>query len=290
MKKLRCGRLLRLIVAALLASLLLAAAGCSSNTAQSSGKHGQDPPVQTDNTTLEDTEIVVRSTHIIEAEYVGRDPEGEEFFRPLRVIKGDAGEKNELWVTAVSEPCEKGETYLLFLEKNISVYYEHDKYVSLGDHMISQQSDSWGAYQQLIRDCLRDGDGSADVSYYGVPYIDSSDVAAVAEFSSNIFVVEVENVYGQSSGNPTAVYSCSVVKTIRNTPVTIDSSHILITLFNGTVSIGEQYVVLLGDAADTAPVYTLSSKGASLYAIRDAEAIPVLNELLSQAKDYPAGN
>ena len=59
-------------------------------------------------------------------------------------------------------------------------------------------------------------------------------------------------------------------------------------MFNGTVEIGKEYLVLLADASDSAPVYVLSAKNNCVYPVEEAESIEVLAQLLTQAKTYSA--
>lgn len=72
-------------------------------------------------------------------------------------------------------------------------------------------------------------------------------------------------------------------ETILNEPA--DGGDILIPILNDTVAIGGEYLVLLNDAAKTAPIYTLVAKD-SIYALDAAKEIPELAEVLSSAKDY----
>lgn len=300
MEKRRFNGVLPRIVALLLAGLILFCAGCAGGKERPSGSGGGEEPTQTDQVEL-DEEIIVQATHIVEAEYIGPgDTENELAFEPVASLKGDLGDAGEIHVIPpaddppgdgadTSAAYEKGETYLLFLERNISVYYPHDKYVPLGDLVISRNSASWEECRQSIRECLDNGGGGADIPYYGVPYTDSADIGTVVGFSANIFVVDVVSVYGENGADRTTAYTCAVVKTVRNVPVPDSGEHIVITFFDGTVEPGGRYLVLLGDAGETAPVYTLSSKAASVYAMEEAETIPEIQALLERAEEYPAG-
>ena len=65
----------------------------------------------------------------------------------------------------------------------------------------------------------------------------------------------------------------------------VEQGNILITLFNDTVEIGQEYLVLLADATQTAPVYTLAAKN-GVYGLEEVENSPVLTALLDTATEY----
>src|SRR5699024_5997537 len=176
----------------------------------------------------------------------------------------------------------ENEMYMLFLEKNSSVYYEHDKYVQINNIKVSANDHNWDPYHDQAQTIL-DKHSDTVPSSYGSEYTHSTNINDILEVSENIFVVKIKDVFSKSNIGPTTVYQSSVIKTIRNTPS--DSGNILITLFNDTVNIGDEYVVLLADATDSAPVYTLSSKN-SVYTLEEAQAIPELEMLLNDATEF----
>lgn len=239
-------------------------------------------------------EVVSYSTHIVNAEYVGEHTSKygtELMFKPVKILKGeiDTHSDNVIYVQPIyinSEqepvPYQKNMTYMLFLEKNSSVYYEHDKYVQLGKEQVSSSDSKWDQYSAQIPTALAEL-GNKAPSAYGTKYTNSTEIKDILEVSSNIFVVKIEDVYAKSTVSPTTVYRGSVTKTIRNNPV--DDGNILITLFNDTVDIGNEYVLLLADASQSAPVYTLSSKN-SVYSVEAMKAIPELEQLLYDAIEY----
>ena len=55
---------------------------------------------------------------------------------------------------------------------------------------------------------------------------------------------------------PTTLYYCRVKQVLRHTSDIPE--HIYVQLFNGTVRIGEDYVLLLSDVGKTNPVFSLS--------------------------------
>lgn len=237
--------------------------------------------------------IISHATHIIDAEYVGTytSDYGKELkFKPINLIKGEIDKNiDSIYVQSLSIN-ENQETiaykmnnrYMLFLEKNSSVYYEHDKYVQLSELHITSNDKEWNKYLTEIQTALTRLKNIVPPSY-GVEYTSSTTIDNIIDISKNIFAVKIEDIYAESTVAPTTVYRCSVTKTLRNIPV--DNGNILITFFNNTVSVGNEYLVLLADATETAPVYTLSSKN-SIYNLNEAKAIPELEKLLVNAAEF----
>lgn len=258
---------------------------------------------ETDNVDLSLDEVVSYATHIINAEYVGdyTSKYGTELmFEPVELLKGNIdtdtenGELNAIAASVIyvqplsinneqeSIPYQKNTMYMLFLEKNSSVYYEHDKYVQLSEEQISSSDNRWEQYNAQVQKDLAEL-GKQALSAYGISYTNSTEIKDILEASPNIFVVKIEDIHSKSTVTPTTVYRGSVTKTIRNTSV--NDGNILITLFNDTVDIGNEYMLLLADITETAPVYTLSSKN-SVYGMEAAKAIPELEKLLYDARSF----
>lgn len=237
-------------------------------------------------------EIVSYSTNIVDAEYSGvyTSEYGRELlkFIPLTILKGNIA-SNIIYVqpflesiTNSSTEYSVGSTYMLFLEKNSSVYYEYDIYVQLGELTISSDAEYWEQYHLQTQSSLLEFPDLAPLGY-GIAYTKSTNIRDILRVTDNIFEVNIVEEYAKSEIAPTTVYRCNVIKTIMNTPV--DSGNILLTLFNGTVEVGNAYVVMLADATETANIYTLSSLN-SVYTLEEAATIPELAELLDNAAIY----
>ena len=239
-------------------------------------------------------ESAMCATHIVDAVYIGKyqTQYGEELmFRPETVLKGAIDPEKEPiiyvqpFISDESQEVEYVEenTYLLLLEKNCSVYYEHDQYVQIGQVYISSEDQTrWEQFHARIPTSITLDETQGETSY-GVEFTKSDNVSEIVNVAENIFVVNIEGIYAESEIAPTTVYRCSVVKTIRNMPV--EQGNILITLFNDTVEIGQEYLVLLADATQTAPVYTLAAKN-GVYGLEEVENSPVLTALLDTATEY----
>ena len=252
---------------------------------------------------LSENQAMTIATHILDAIYLGENlsSEGVELmFKPLEMIKGNLDEEDIsiIYVQPSRKSFEKeridsfplltNNKYMLFLEKNISVYYEHNKYVQI-DNMIISSKDSlkWNQYHKLANRLVL-AEGGTISNEFGVPFSKSEEITDLIDFSSNIFIVRINSIYAESKIAPTTVYCCSVTKCIKGNPQ--ESGDILITMFNNSVTVGEEYCVLLADATKTAPIYTLSAKKNCVYSLSQAQSIPVFKELLVNATDYFANS
>ena len=236
-------------------------------------------------------EIVSQATHILNAEYLGTETTEygtELMFRPTTLYKGEI-EDEIIYVSLFLDEDKRqeanydpGTRYLLFLEKNKSVYYEHDKYVQLGELYIPETEEAWNVYYEEMQTAIETERSVAPESY-GNEFTNSENIKEILAIANHIFLIEVESVYVESTKAPTTVYECKVKKTILNSP--LQEGSIFITFYNDTVEIGSEYVVLLSDATKTAPIYTLASRQ-GVYTWEEAEQIAELAELLEEAVPY----
>ncbi|MCI8627801.1 MAG: hypothetical protein HFI40_16280 [Lachnospiraceae bacterium] len=244
-----------------------------------------------DKISLSYPEMVSQATHILNAEYLGMETTEygtELMFRPSTLYKGEI-EDEIIYVSLFLDEDKRqeanydpGTCYLLFLEKNKSVYDEHDKYVQLGELYIPETEEAWNVYYEEMQTAIETERSVAPESY-GNEFTDSGNIKEVLAIANHIFLIEVESVYVESTKAPTTVYECRVKKTILNPP--LQEGSIFITFYNDTVEIGSEYVVLLSDATKTAPIYTLASRQ-GVYTWEEAEQIAELAELLEEAVPY----
>lgn len=241
-------------------------------------------------------QIVSEADLILEAVYTGRSTTeyGTELvFKPIKAVKGQIdGEVNVLDVSSIyvqpieTQPeYEEGQLYLLFLEKHSSVYYDHDKYSQLGELFVPRGSALWEEYREkaeTIAASEKDSPGDPEEKRF----LEQAATEEVIDFAENIFLVRIDSILAESTVTPTTVYNATVLKTVKNTPAA--NGKIYLTLFNGMVTPGETYLVLLADATKSAPVYTLASRENSLFSLEEAGSLPALKTLLDQAAAYAA--
>ena len=237
------------------------------------GYFGEFEPVTGD-------EAVRCATHVIKAEFVG-DSDSELLFRPLSVIKGRLPDGASEGVYAVDfsgksgpfgSAFEKGGRYLLVVQRNIGVLYPHDKYVLT--YWAAEGENEWDSLCELAREAAKE----PAPEYFGVPFTVSDDPEKVAEFAQNLFLIRVDAVLMQSPAVNAELCECTVLRSAKGE---LPSEAILLPVPRGAVSVGGEYAALLADASDTAPVYSLASPSASLFASDEAQSIPALSGLFN---------
>ena len=243
-----------------------------------------------------ENEVIEKATHVIDAIFMGEYHteygRTEYMFKPVKALKGELDQDDAVCIFVIPLPEDDTDNtrkkltenaeYMLFLEKNFSVYYDHSKFVQISAPVAASGNAGWNTLCAKVEE-LKDKNTPAA---YGVDYSTSKDVEALIEFSSNIFVVTIDSVYAESTIAPTTVYSCKVTETIKGMPA--ENGNILITMFNGTVNVGEEYVVLLADATNTAPVYTLAAKEGCVYPV--GTDVVIVSNLLKEGKTYTTIN
>ncbi len=237
------------------------------------GYFGEFEPVTGD-------EAVRCATHVMKAEFV-EDSGSELLFRPLSVIKGRLPDGASEGVYAVDlsgksgpfgSAFEKGGRYLLAVQRNIGVLYPHDKYVLT--YWAAEGENEWDSLCELAREAAKE----PAPEYFGVPFIVSEDPAQVAEFAANVFLIRIDGVQQQSPAVNAELCECTVLRSAKGE---LPSEAILLPVPRGAVSVGGEYAALLADASDTAPVYSLASPAASLFAADEAQSIPALSGLFN---------
>ena len=210
------------------------------------------------------------ATHIADASFVDNAEDGAAVFQIINLYKGEATDNVIRVYSTEQSDYTKGTQYLLLLEKNISVYYNCPKFVPVGNRTISENDPDWSTVHNKIQEAVLKGFGNT-VNEYGVPFTESMEIEEVVSFSTNIFIVTIKDLYSKSTILPVETYVCDILSCIKGAPES--EGQIMITFFNKTVEPGKNYVVLTGDAKESAPVYVLSSKYLSVFEAEKAEMI-----------------
>ena len=238
--------------------------------------------------TLTEDEVILQATHAVEAVFEGEIEnkwgKKELLFKVENVYKGNLEDKDkgELHVQPLQGEGDeyefvKDSKYLLFLEKHISVYYDSNIYVLFKDLIISDNNENWDEYINKAKSASNESSPTA----YGVEYISSTEIEDVASFAKNIFVIKIKDILNENNDG-TTVYVAEVTKTIKNEP--LEKEDVYVRLFDGEV--GNKYLVFLGDATETYPVFVLASKENSFFTLEEAECTPFLNDLLKTANEF----
>lgn len=222
-------------------------------------------------------EAMESATHIVDAVYSGEGDNGKYVFEVVDTLKGEVPEAGiTVYDIDSSHVYSKGVCYLLFLIKTISVFhYEHPKYESIGSSLITENDADWKEKHETVEAAK---DSFADsVKEYGSPFIVTDSLKEVLDFAPNIFVVTVESIFAKSPESPpTTDYVCKVKECLKGkveeTLIINGAARIVITLFNGTVRLNHDYVVLLG-ASKSGTVYVPASPKLNVFDISHYDAI-----------------
>lgn len=167
-----------------------------------------------------------------------------------------------------------GETYLLVIEKHVSVYYPYDVYLTLGNIRITENDSVMydGAKIEKHSSNLQTSSSIGIVDYIeeyvsksvdtstvqGIDYIRGTTLKTIVDESTIIAIVTPTEYIGGSDNNNTSRYSCSVDEVIKGS---LSDDVIKVIFTADSVSVGESYVVMLEEMGT---YYILSSQN-SVY-------------------------
>lgn len=245
-----------------------------------------------DDIQMSEDEIMKSATHIVDAVYKGQYETPyitQLIFEPSNTMKGTfkKSDEKQIYVSIPENTPSpffvKDQIYFLCLEKHVSVYWETDQYILMDDLIISEKDSRWGEFhEKAIRITSATKDSTPD--YYGIPFSTSTDIGELIAFSGNIYVVRIDGIEATSTINPTTLYDATILKIVKGGRES--KAQILLTLFNDTVEVGKEYVVLLADSSNIETIYTLSAKENCVYSMTDSKLPAELAELVQKATDY----
>lgn len=243
---------------------------------------------------LDFDECISVATNIVSAKYIDAKQRGmysDLTFEISEQLKGYIEEEN-IVVTVMNQYVEvmdtsikyeqdyskysPGEEYVLILERHVSVYYDTDKYLVIGDIFIPKKNISnstiygeenisnWVSevdieinnYEAITSRIEKSVDMSPECGYYGTDYIHSDNIENIKEQTEFIFEVKIVESTGGSENNNTESFNCEVMNCIKGEA---NSDVIEIIFIADTVEVGNEYRVMLSHKGK-ANFYTLSSK------------------------------
>lgn len=234
-------------------------------------------------------DAVSHATNIFEGEFLSerkRDLGIEYFFRVKKQIKGTVGEE-EVCVFSpygtvyiedsdISYEREQeytlGETYLIIGERQVSVYYDYDKYLiyaktriptanienakMYGDPLTMHAERTFADIDEMEEYITSVPSKYPDREFLGNDYIKSDDLELIARESDYLIQAEPIELEISLEGKGWDIYICRVTEIYKGD---IEESEIEIAFFFGTVNVGEKYTVALSDTSCKG-LYDLSSK------------------------------
>lgn len=248
---------------------------------------------------LDFDECISVATNIVSAKYIDAKQRGmysDLTFEITEQLKGNIEEENieeeNIVVTVMNQYVEvmdtsikyeqdyskysPGEEYVLILERHVSVYYDTDKYLVIGDIFIPKKNISnstiygeenisnWVSevdieinnYEAITSRIEKSVDMSPECGYYGTDYIHSDNIEDIKEQTEFIFEVKIVESTGGSENNNTESFNCEVLNCIKGEA---NGDVIEIIFIADTVEVGNEYRVMLSHKGK-ANFYTLSSK------------------------------
>lgn len=227
------------------------------------------------------------ATHIADAEL--KKKKGNEYlFQIKKIIKGSFDEnEKEIWIKGEHLPEEqikKGETYLLILERIVSVYEDNGGFWTyIAPSFVKENDDEWKTLHDKAEKMVQEGSGEKE-PFIGTRCIMSDDLNEVIDFSTYIFKIKPQTIVydnpNEKSGRK--AYSCRILSIMKGTPSY--KGDIITSFYDNTVELGKEYIVLLECADGDSKVFPLSSRNKSVFSLEDAAGIPELNKLIQSEK------
>lgn len=190
---------------------------------------------------------------------------------------------------------EIGSEYYMMLSRNISVYYEHDRYYptsaglyipaddisnstmhggeSLLAHSELEKLDTEQELRDYILKIISDFELDSKPLYTGDPYILATDMKSIIEGSEYVVKIKIQSQkYADSKHGNKDIYLCIVTDSLSGG---LERDEIIgVTFFPDTVSVGEEYILAVNLVLDTATpkLYHFSSKN-SLFSLSQYDEI-----------------
>lgn len=282
MKRWLCGLLL----------LVLLGTGCAAQPYAARRTAVHDRVYQLDETYLSFEDSLSLSTDIVAAEFLGYDEQElytELAFRVEEVLRGEAqpGETlfvfelpavveltDELRYTTGEDDYVPGARYLLVLEREVSVYFAHDRFHLLGNSRIpltdgaacTRYGQPLSATSALPAEATGlEVEAAVAAACAALPapemparrYTTSDDPDEIAAASEDILVVTTLEALPPGKLNGTQSYRCRVEAVRRGG--TAAGETVIVVFFADTVAAGETVLVLANRSHPDSLVYTLSS-------------------------------
>lgn len=290
---------LSFIVLSISLSLVLAACSSAPNHSQGEGSNVEGAEFEEELLTFE--ELILRSDVAIVGEYIEKiehESYMEKKFKVKECLYGDVTD-SEIYlysnigtghITEIdytykygADIYEVGMDYILIMERNQSVMYDHDRYLLAADVFLSENNNEYSLYSQSIdiptETAVKDYICSI---YNSVPHPDVVDVpvsyeneiqemVGESEYVGTVRILELVNEGKVHNGN---VYRCTVDSLSKGSNLnTNDDGTILIVILKNTVEIDNNYIIGFSPVDEGSLIYTQST---------DTSVYNVSNELMSE--------
>lgn len=190
----------------------------------------------------------------------------------------------------------EGDEYLLILEKNDSLFYEHVRYMLVTDIFIPLKNlEESSMYDQMIEfnhkdtfssvievndyvKSIKNSNKSISLAEERFLYTKSDNMKIIVLEADMVLEVTIDELFVEGLVGNGDTYTCSVLDIIKgNSLQKGEDGKILVTFLKGGVEVGGEYVVMLNKVGDESIIYTQSSKN-SVVPVEDEDLI---NEIIS---------
>ena len=257
-------------------------------------------------------ETIDAATNIVQAKYIEMEDLGTYYELLFNIEKQYKGNITEDYLYVY---CEKsyvnvpekgyifdnlgeyitGKSYILLLERHVSVYYEHDMFLILSPtdlpvdtlkdlHIYGQEtltahssiteSDTvtFQQFESYITNKVEESPLQGK-SYYGTAYIDSSDIEIIVKDSDYVVRLKPKTQGDVLASGKTAIYDCEVIKQYKGI---LDTENIRVKFLLNTVDINSEYIVAINDSA-VSGLYILSSKNSVMSVDRENQILSLID-------------
>ena len=183
-----------------------------------------------------------------------------------------------------------GDEYLLILEKNVSVYREHDRFypvaglfvpLSCDGPVIMQEKEigeegialAENPEEQLAR--MLPNRSGLD-AYSGTEFVPSIEIDKVDVQSSHVLEVIIGDILNENENLGTTCYECEVLNVYSGCGT---AEQVFINFFTGSVEPGRNYLVAVNQVEPDSLVYALAAKENAVFAMNSAEADTMIANL-----------
>ena len=252
------------------------------------------------------------ATNIVLAEYVGKEDKGrycEFLFNIQKQYKGNLTE-NYLYVYRIKADVHiaekgysynslpnyvEGKSYVLLLERSISVYNEHDHFLPISgtllpadnlndlrihgrqpllSHSSMTKSDikTFQRFESYITKRVK-ASSLPGKEYSGIPYIKSNDIETIVKESDYIVRLKPKT-QGDVLADATVICECELIKQYKGK---INKELIEVKFFKNTVDIDSEYIVAMTETVMT-DRYVLSSKNSVMGVDKENQILSLLGK------------
>lgn len=293
-----------------LLGILLLLPACAQSTVQSPASSSQEVYTERDTEYLTFDEAILRSDAAMIGRYVEKvDHETyiEYQFQVEEVLYGTVeddtiyvyADTGESYVSELNysyetggEPYTPGSRYVLVLEKHTSIMYDHDRYLTIGDLLLNQDTGQYTLYSQELDfspadltdyicsvhsqiETVSTGDSSVTSDSYDNAV---EEMVRCADYVGEVTIDALEAEGSVHNGN---TYRCSVENLYSGESlVTDEDGSVLIVLQKDSVQIGESYIVGFSSVDDGSIIY-MQETLTSIYDSSDADVIAEVERYIS---------